>query len=82
LSNSEFEQWITPKLLLKKKKENAPKGSRVNAVITIPVVVHVIHNGDLIGTDENIFDEQILQIQVLNEDFRENQEHPALTQIL
>jgi hypothetical protein len=41
------------KLLLKRKKENAPKGSRVNAVITIPVVVHVIHNGDLIG-DENI----------------------------
>jgi hypothetical protein len=39
----------------KERRKNAPKGSRVNAVITIPVVVHVIHNGDLIGTDENIF---------------------------
>jgi hypothetical protein len=38
----------------KERRKNAPKGSRVNAVITIPVVVHVIHNGDLIGTDENI----------------------------
>jgi hypothetical protein len=58
-----------PKLLLKRKKENAPKGSRVNAVITIPVVVHVIHNGDLIGTDENIFDEQILSHTSLKRGF-------------
>jgi hypothetical protein len=44
----------------KKKKEKTPKGSRVNAVITIPVVVHVIHNGDLIGTDENILTSKII----------------------
>ena len=72
LSTSEFEQWITPKIAIEKeRRKNAPKGSRINAVITIPVVVHVIHNGDLIGTDENIFDEQVIsQIRVLNEDFR------------
>lgn len=79
LSDSEFEQWITPKIALEKeKRKNAPKDSRVNAVITIPVVVHVIHNGDLLGTDENIFDEQVIsQIQVLNEDFRRKSGTPG-----
>lgn len=38
---------------------------------TIPVVVHVIHNGEPIGVGANISDAQVLsQIQVLNEDFR------------
>lgn len=71
LSTNEFEQWITPKILERKKKENATKGLKTNAVIRIPVVVHVIHNGDILGMDENIFDAQVIsQIQVLNEDFR------------
>lgn len=40
-------------------------------VITIPVVVHVVHNGEPIGTGPNISDAQVLsQIEVLNEDFR------------
>lgn len=38
---------------------------------TIPVVVHVIHNGEAIGVGANISDAQVIsQIQVLNEDFR------------
>lgn len=42
-----------------------------NNILTIPVVVHVIHNGDAYGTGENIKDEQVLsQITVLNQDFR------------
>lgn len=79
LSTSEFEQWITPKIAIEKeRRKNAPKGSKINAVITIPVVVHVIHNGDLIGIDENIFDEQVIsQIQVLNEDFRKKLATPG-----
>jgi PKD repeat protein len=41
------------------------------AIITIPVVVHVIHNGENIGTGSNISVAQIQsQIDVLNEDFR------------
>lgn len=37
----------------------------------IPVVVHIIHNGEPIGTGANISFEQVLsQIEVLNEDFR------------
>lgn len=40
-------------------------------IITIPVVVHVIHNGEAIGAGTNIADAQIQsQIDVLNEDFR------------
>ncbi len=40
-------------------------------VLRIPVVVHVIHNGEPIGTGANISYEQIVsQIEVLNEDFR------------
>lgn len=40
-------------------------------VITIPVVVHIIHNGEAIGVGANISDAQIQsQIDVLNEDFR------------
>lgn len=40
-------------------------------VITIPVVVHVIHSGESVGSGTNISDAQISsQIDVLNEDFR------------
>ena len=38
---------------------------------TIPVIVHVIHNGEVLGEGMNIPYEQIVsQIEVLNEDFR------------
>ena len=46
-------------------------GRSVPAVIQIPVVVHVLHNGGPIGTGLNISMPQIeSQIDVLNEDFR------------
>jgi hypothetical protein len=41
-----------------------------NGTITIPVVVHVIHSGQALGTGRNIPDQQIFnQIAILNEDF-------------
>ena len=44
---------------------------RGSAVITIPVVFHIVHNGQAIGTGPNITDAQVLsQLDVLNEDFR------------
>ncbi|WP_342088070.1 M43 family zinc metalloprotease [Dyadobacter sp. OTU695] len=40
-------------------------------IVTIPVVVHVIHNGEPVGVGRNISDDQITsQIAVLNEDYR------------
>jgi len=39
-------------------------------VITIPVVFHIVHNGDAYGTNENIADEYVLaQLEQLNQDF-------------
>ncbi|MFY8187277.1 MAG: M43 family zinc metalloprotease [Flavobacterium sp.] len=47
-------------------------------VLVIPVVVHVIHNGDAYGLNENIRDEQVIsQITVLNQDFRRMQGTPG-----
>jgi hypothetical protein len=60
-----FEKWLS------QRKENI--GSRINATATfkIPVVVHVIHKGEAVGSGSNISDAQIAsQIKVLNKDFR------------
>ncbi|WP_432672929.1 T9SS type A sorting domain-containing protein [Flavobacterium sp. SM2513] len=68
-TSEEFEAWLAPKVAAVKAQMRSSNG--VTTVITIPVVVHVIHNGDAIGADENISDAQILsQITVLNQDFR------------
>lgn len=68
-NQNEFERWISSKIL--KNKSDSENGRNTNNIITIPVVVHVIHNGDAYGTGENITDEQVLsQITVLNQDFR------------
>lgn len=51
--------------------ENSRQHQKSRSIITIPVVVHVIHDGDAVGDDENISDTQIFsQIEVLNKDFR------------
>ncbi|WP_428225219.1 T9SS type A sorting domain-containing protein [Flavobacterium sp.] len=67
-TTAEFENWIANKIESVKNKV----GKEAKAtVIKIPVVVHVIHNGDVYGTGENIKDEQVMsQIQVMNEDYR------------
>jgi PKD repeat protein len=40
-------------------------------IYTVPVVVHIIHDGDALGTGSNISDEQVFSaINGLNEDFR------------
>ena len=47
------------------------KTAEDNSLFLIPVVVHVIHNGENIGEGMNISDEQIFsQIESLNKDFR------------
>lgn len=70
-TRAEFQQSIEAKVQQKKMQRLQKSGNTTNAVVTIPVVVHVIHNGDAIGNNENISDEQVMsQIQVLNEDYR------------
>jgi hypothetical protein len=71
MTNAQFENWIAP---LVKKEAEFRKRARSKApieIIKIPVVVHVIHNGEAIGTAPNITDAQVQsQITVLNQDFR------------
>jgi|GEM_PF-113364 len=65
-SSEGFERWISQKFAQRMLRQSA----RTQATYTIPVVVHVIHNGEAIGTGTNIPDEQILsQIAVLNKDY-------------
>lgn len=68
-TSQEFENWIAPKVEAIKQQMESARG--IDAVVTIPVVVHVIHNGDAVGSNENISDARVLsQITVLNQDFR------------
>ncbi len=66
-----LENWI-----LQKQIQSPNSGQKVFnvdeiTVYQIPVVVHIVHNGEEIGVGANISDAQILsQIDVLNEDFR------------
>lgn len=67
-TSEEFESWIAQKIISSKTKSAT---STQGTVITIPVVVHVIHNGDAVGSNENIADGQVeSQITVLNQDYR------------
>ncbi|RWW96759.1 M43 family zinc metalloprotease [Flavobacterium cerinum] len=71
----QFEKWLAPKVEAVRKKQLQ---KIANEVITLPVVVHIIHNGDPIGTNENITDERVhSQIQVLNNDFRRVPDTPG-----
>lgn len=62
----DFENWLQQKM-------NEPSSAAVQrgSVITIPVIVHVIHDGDAVGSGQNISQAQVLsQFDALNEDFR------------
>jgi hypothetical protein len=62
--NANFESWLQKKIALR-------AGARTQAsTYHIPVVVHIVHNGEPVGTGSNISDDQILsQIAVLNKDY-------------
>jgi hypothetical protein len=71
-NDAQFENWLAPKIdEIKANRFIAIENDNsISNTITIPVVVHVIHNGDALGVNENITDAQILsQIEVLNQDF-------------
>lgn len=59
----QFEQWLQRKI--------AQEANATNHIYTLPVVVHVIHNGEQVGIGSNISAAQVQsQLDVLNEDFR------------
>jgi hypothetical protein len=69
LTSAKFEAWLAP--LVENYKKLQMVASQTGGIITIPVVVHVIHNGEPVGTAPNITDAQVeSQITVFNQDFR------------
>ncbi len=75
VSDKVFEEWLAPKIQEIKRLRQA---KMLPSVIRIPVVVHVIHNGDAVGSGENIADGQVLsQITVFNQDFRKQPGTPG-----
>ena len=65
----EFEIAVQHKLAEMDRRQAAGRFEAV--LITIPIIFHVIHNGEPIGEGTNISTEQVqAQIDVLNEDFR------------
>ena len=66
---AQFENWLNP--LMVKYKASRTSSKTALPLITIPVVVHVIYNGEAIGVAPNITDAQVQsQIAVLNQDYR------------
>ncbi len=51
---------------------------RTMAVVSIPIIMHIVHNGEAVGTGTNLSLAQIQsQIDVLNEDFRKRAGSPG-----
>lgn len=69
MTDAQFEAWLKP--LVDDYKRGNVSYSQSGGIITIPVVVHVIHNGQPVGTAPNITDAQVeSQITVMNNDYR------------
>jgi Pregnancy-associated plasma protein-A/Secretion system C-terminal sorting domain len=69
LSREQFDAFLAP--FIEQYNNTPANASQSFGVISIPVVVHVIHNGDAYGTNENITDAQVQsQITVMTQDFR------------
>lgn len=66
-ADHQFEEWLSRQKSVR--KQSTKDAARTQTAYQIPVVVHIIHNGENHAT--NISDEQVLsQIRVLNADFR------------
>lgn len=62
-----FEDWMTHKNV---RRHSLPRARQQAAAYKVPVVIHVVHNGEAVGTGANISEAQILsQLRVINEDF-------------
>lgn len=76
LSTQKFEQWITEKQKLKKTTSQRDQ----KTLLQIPVVFHIIHNGEPIGNGGNLLKSRIdRQLEILNEDFNRRNEDASQT---
>ena len=82
-SETEFENWISEKLIERRNKLVPFGTNEVGEPDKIAVVVHVIYKeGEAYGEGANITDEQIYsQIEVLNEDFQRKNTDTINTQL-
>lgn len=65
-SNTHFEEWLTNKVA----QRRASRDNAAEETYSIPVVVHIVHKGEAVGSGSNISDAQVLsQIKVLNNDY-------------
>lgn len=65
-SLDDFEAWLAPKVAQYK-----AEGNRIGAVTTIPVIFHIIHNNESVGSGRNIAASYVqAQLDQLNNDFR------------
>lgn len=63
---NDFENWLAPKVA-----NYNTEGYRTAAVQTIPVIFHIIHNGEAVGSGRNISAVYVnAQLDQLNNDFR------------
>lgn len=75
-SMDEFEIFLQRKV--KERNTLLKNGRVVDELVTIPVVVHVVHNGENVGSGTNISRAQVeSQIETLNEDFRRRVNTPG-----
>ena len=69
----DFENWLAP-LIKKYKNEQLHKNTEFNGVHKIPVVFHVIHDGEFEGFGSNVSTSKLnSQLSQLNNDFRANE---------
>lgn len=68
-STQQFEEWIRNRSIQRTMETGRTQDTK--ATIVIPIVVHIIHNGEAVGTGTNLSVAQIQsQIDVLNKDFQ------------
>lgn len=68
-SLEEFENALLRKMEVMRLKGTA--GRTMAGVVSVPIIVHIVHNGEAVGTGTNLSQAQVqAQIEVLNEDFR------------
>ena len=74
-SITDFENFIQQKI---REIEILGRSGRTQALLRVPIIVHVVHNGEPVGNGPNLSLAQVqAQLSVLNEDFRRLQGTPG-----